>query len=146
MPQSYTLFMKMLEDEDLELVIAKDGCIIYRGRGEGLKPLIDAIDMLGSDRLKGHILADRVVGLAVSYIAVYVGFSEIHCLIVSRHALDYLESRGVKVFWARLVDVILDRSKSSICPFEKLALESGDPGKFYSSIRVRIGFEDIRGG
>ncbi|MEM2739677.1 MAG: DUF1893 domain-containing protein [Candidatus Bathyarchaeia archaeon] len=137
MPRSHTWLMKVLEDEDLELAIAKGGCIIYRGRGEGIKPLVDAIDTIGLSDLKGTILADRIVGLAASYLAVYAGFSEVHGLIVSRSAADFLESRGVVAYWMKIVDIILDRSGLSLCPFEKLALEVGNPREFYLTVKSR---------
>lgn len=130
--------MKVLEDEGLELVIAKGRDIIYRGRGEGIRPLIDAIDAIGLNDLSGAILADRVVGLAASYLAIYAGFSEVHGLIVSRSAASFLESRGVILYWMEMVDAILDRSRSSLCPFEKLALEASNPREFYLSLRSRM--------
>jgi hypothetical protein len=130
--------MKVLEDEDLKLAIAKDGCIVYRSRGEGIKPLLEAIDTLGFDNLKGSILGDRVVGLAIGYIAAYAEFLEVHGLIVSRPAASFLESKGVTVYWAELVDTILDQSRSSPCPFEKLALEIGDFKEFYLAVKDKL--------
>lgn len=137
MPRSYTWLIRVLEDEGLELAIARGRCIIYRGRGEGIKPLLDAIDTIGLEYLRDTILADRIVGLAVSYLAVYTGFLEVHGLIVSRSAVSFLESRGVTVYWVEMVDAILDRSGSSLCPFEKLALEVSDPREFYQRMRRR---------
>ncbi|MCX8162818.1 MAG: DUF1893 domain-containing protein [Nitrososphaerota archaeon] len=138
MSRSRTWLMKVLEDEDLKLAIARGEYIIHRGRGEGIKPLIDAMDTIGLDNLKGAILADRIVGLAVSYLAVYAGFSEIHGLIVSRSAINFLESRGIAIYWMEAVDAILDRSKSSLCPFEKIALEVKDPRIFYLLVKNSI--------
>jgi len=135
LPRSYTWLMKVLEDEELELVIAKDNNIIYRGRGEGIRPLIDAIDTIGLNDLRGAILADRVVGLAASYLVTYAGFSEVHGLIVSRSAASFLESRGITLYWMEMVDAILDRSRSSLCPFEKLALKARSPREFYLTLR-----------
>lgn len=130
--------MKVLEDEGLELVIAKGRDIIYRGRGEGIRPLINAIDTIGLNDLSGAILADRVVGLAASYLAIYAEFSEVHGLIVSRSAASFLESKGITLYWMEMVDAILDRSRSSLCPFEKLALEASNPREFYLNLRSRM--------
>lgn len=76
-----------------------------------------------SQLLKDSILADKVVGKGAAALMVLGKISQIHADVISRPALSMLETNGIVVTYSKLVDNIINRQGTGICPVETLCLD-----------------------
>lgn len=77
--------------------------------------------------LYGSKLADKVIGKGAALLIVNVGVKQVYADIISKCAYDFLNSSGVNVQYKHMVENILNRDKTDICPIEKLTLYIEDP-------------------
>lgn len=102
--------------------ICRDGHLTLchqRGVADLLRLLTD-----GNETLRGAEIADKVIGKGAAALMILGGASRVWGDIISRPALTLLEGAGVRVSYGRLVDNIINRNKTGICPVESLCLEA----------------------
>lgn len=88
------------------------------------------------DFAKRAFLADKVIGKGAALLAVKGGFAEVYGELMSRHALDMLITAGITASFTTLVDNIINRSGTDICPVEKLVADVSDPTEAVALIRA----------
>jgi hypothetical protein len=127
----------MLFEEDLTLVIVKNGEVLFETDSHRISGFLGAIDQLGT-RLEGASVADRVVGKAFALLCVYAKISEVYAEVLSRQAKTMFEENGIPCLWKELVENILDLNRSGVCPFEKAASGISDPEKAYATFKALL--------
>ncbi len=100
----------------------------------GVKPLIDAVETLGLDKLERCIVVDKVVGRAAALIAVYMKASEVHAVVMSWSAERVLHRFGVSYSFLIETSHIMGR-QGGTCPFEREVREVEDPEEAYRRVR-----------
>lgn len=123
----------MLQTEGLSLIFMKDGRVVYRSGQPGLKPLVDAIRICGRD-LEGSSMADKIVGRAAALLAIYTQVSSIYASTLGSDAAQVLERHGVRYRYGQIVEWILNRAGTDLCPFEKSVSDTADPAEAYRRI------------
>ena len=80
--------------------------------------------LLHDDRalLNGAFIADKVVGKGAAALMVAGGVREVYTDVISRGALSLFTQSGVEVEFGLLVENIINRTGTDICPVEKLCL------------------------
>lgn len=73
--------------------------------------------------LHGSMLADKVVGKGAAALMVLGKVRQIHADVISRPALSMLDANGIVVTYVILVNNIINRQGTGICPVETLCLE-----------------------
>ena len=81
--------------------------------------------ILRDDRalLDGAFIADKVVGKGAAALMVAGGVKSLYTDVISRPALALLSQSGIEVEYSQLVDNIINRTGTDICPVEKLCKE-----------------------
>ena len=69
---------------------------------------------------------------------VIVGVKEVYADIISSHALDVFEKYKVKAYYGNLVEYIINRDKTGMCPMEKAVLEADEPNMAYDVLKKKI--------
>ena len=72
-------------------------------------------------------LADNVIGKGAALLAVHGGFAEVYGELMSRPAFATLTAAGISASCGTLVDNIINRAGTDICPIEKLVADVSDP-------------------
>jgi hypothetical protein len=126
---------KRLKKNNLTLVFVKDGKIIYEANSHGLKDLILVIDEI-QEYIKGSSVADHVVGKAAASLFIHSNVTSVFAEKISKHAVTVLTDKNIYFEYESLVDKILNKNKTDICPFEKIALDSLSPEKTYRKIKL----------
>jgi len=135
-------FLRMLDDSGENLMVFREGDIIFISSGRGVSPLLEVIEEIGVDQLRGVVTADRVVGKAAALLNIYMGASEVHAMVISEAAKKALENNGVGYeFWEE-TEAIKEKDGVIFCPFERLVQDIDDPAEAYGAIRVKLA--DIR--
>ncbi|KYH39410.1 MAG: hypothetical protein AYL28_000080 [Candidatus Bathyarchaeota archaeon B23] len=129
--------LRELRERGLSLLIydGEGGRVLYSSEEGGLKPLVEAVEAVGLERLRGCIVVDRVVGRAAALVAVYMGASEVHAVLMSWGAEGVLRRFGVPYSFLVETDYIRGRDGGP-CPFEREVSGVEDPGEAYRRVKI----------
>ena len=124
-----------LEKENCTCV-AFNGEKIVKSFERGVKPLLEMIDE-GTD-LSGYSAADRVVGRAAAFLYVKLKISEVYSYVLSRPAIEIFNRYRIPVRYEKLVDVIVNRTNTGLCPMESSVMDTNDPEEAERKIRKKL--------
>jgi hypothetical protein len=123
-----------LTEENLSLVIVKQGKVIFETHKQGISGFLQAIDEQKKN-LVGASAADKIVGVAAATLCAYSGLVSIFALTISEAGIRVLEDNNIACVFERKVTNILNRNKTDVCPFEKLAMNSGSTNDAYLKLK-----------
>jgi hypothetical protein len=132
------LARSLLENERWNLVIVKEGRVLFSSKKRGVAPLFQAIQSLGKG-LHNAAMADRIVGSAVAMLCLYARIASVYAGIASQGALDMLKRRGVTISSKNIVPYISNYDGTDLCPFEKLAGNAENPAQLFSNLKSMFG-------
>ena len=121
--QDLELAKLRLIKEDLNLVIVKNGKVIFKTKEPGIYGFLMVIEKLDSNLIASSV-ADKIVGVAAAMLCVYAGVSSVFALTISEEGIRVLEENNVPFVFEKKVPNILNRNISDICPLEKVAINS----------------------
>lgn len=124
--------------------LEKENCtfVAYNGKKtvksfkRGVKPLLEMIDE-GTD-LSGYSAADRVVGRAAAFLYVKLRISEVYSYVLSRPAVEIFDRYRIPVSYEKLVDMIVNRTNTGLCPMESSVMDTNDPEEAEWKIRKKL--------
>lgn len=122
--------------------VLRRGDTVYTATERGVKPLVRWLAE-GLDT-RDFSAADRVVGRATAYLYRLLGVTEVYARVMSRAAAEVLEDGGIRHSCDSLVDNIINRQGTGICPFEAAVLHIGDPETALTAIREKMAELNIR--
>ena len=131
-------YLALLEDSGQNLLVFRDGELIFSSGSRGVAPLVEAVDAFGREGLMGVVTADRIVGRAAALLNVYMGAVEVHALLISAGAEEVLGGHGVGFVFREETDAIKMRDGVVFCPFERLVQGVSDPEEAYLMIRAKL--------
>ena len=131
----------MLHERQCSLVVCDTGGTVTCHDRKGVRDLIDLLDNAPA-RLKGAVLADKVVGKAAAGLMVNGGVREVYADVMSRLALPLLEQAGIARSWGLLVDRIVIPEGDTRCPLESIVAQAGDARQV--EVLLRQHFDEMR--
>lgn len=108
--------LDMLNEQGLSLLVHNnDSLSIHANRG-----VRDLLDLLSAEpeRLRGAIVADKIIGKAAAALMATGGVQEVHTNVICTPARELLEQEGIKVFAREEVEKILNKDKTHMCPID----------------------------
>ncbi|MBO5421251.1 MAG: DUF1893 domain-containing protein [Clostridia bacterium] len=114
--------------------VAVNGEKIFISHSRGVAPIIEIIDS-DAELLCGASVADKVIGKAAAMLLSKYKVKEIHALLVSEKALEYLDKKSISVTYDNVVAHIINRNKTDMCPMEKCVLNTTDEDEAEELIR-----------
>ncbi|AHE62750.1 DUF1893 domain-containing protein [Borrelia parkeri] len=98
------------------LKLFKEHRILYSNMERGLKPLLEVDNFINKyiQNKEGLEIYDKVVGKAAAVIIYNIGLHNVQAGVISQPAKDFLESRGIRVSFKRLVEKINDKTENLI--------------------------------
>lgn len=109
---------------------------VYTATERGVKPLVRWLTEEAN--IQDFYAADKVVGKATAYLYVLLGVKAVYSGVMSRSAAQVLQENGIEVQWDNLVENIINRQGTGICPFEETVLEIHNPAEAYPAIREKM--------
>ncbi len=131
-------YLEKLMNSENNLMVFREDELIFQSSGRGIAPLIEAIDTVGSENLRGVTTADRVVGKAAALLNLYMGAVEVHAGVISSGAKKSLSEHGVEYQFLEDTDVVKAKDGVVFCPFEKLVWDVSDPEEAHTLIRAKL--------
>lgn len=115
-PSTGEQMLEMLNKQGLSLLVYNNEKLTtHDNRG-----IQDLLELAASqpERLKGAIVADKIIGKAAASLMTACGVVEVHTNVICTPAREMFEKAGVKIFAAKEVPLILNREKSGMCPMD----------------------------
>lgn len=112
----------LLKTNNHTCVLATQEKIIVTSYEKGVMPLYHFIQTEGRS-YNELMLADKIIGKAAAYLAIYAGVKVLDTIAISEGALPILKEYGVEVTYEEVVPYIYNRMRNGQCPMES-ALET----------------------
>ena len=109
-----------LHNEEHTLMV-ENGDEIFAGDRRGIADLHHLLSTR-KEFLRNATLVDKVIGKGAAALMCVGGVNRVHTDIISRPALNLLEAYGITATYDRLVDNIINRQGTGLCPVESLCL------------------------
>jgi hypothetical protein len=116
-------------------VLCKDD-IIYTSTKSGILPMIEFIT--DSIDLNGFSAADKIVGKAAAMLFVLAEVREVYASVMSEQAIKVFLKHGVKYSCSTLVQDIINRAGTSICPMEQAVKGIENPSDAFKAIKRKL--------
>ena len=97
------------------LTVAHRGVISEISDGRGIAP---AMAMLDAGKLKDALVVDKIVGRAAAAIFIAGGAKKVYATVMSAAAKELLARNGVETAADEVVESIINREKTGVCPME----------------------------
>ena len=138
------VFSKELPPETKDLLLEKlqTSTLVVYENGEiktfnerGLEPVLI---YLKGDNFKNSYVFDRTVGRAAAYLYVYGDADFVYAETMSKPAIKILKKNHIKYESPNIVKEIQNRTKTDLCPFEKLTKNVKDADEAYKLIYGKV--------
>jgi len=123
-----------LKEKKFNLLIVKDGKIIFATKSQGIRGLLQAIEKLGK-QLIGSSVADNIVGRAAAMLCTYFKSSSVFAVTISEEGEKMLKENEIPYQFENRVPNILNYERTDICPFEKLVMGLTKPEEAYEKLK-----------
>ena len=128
-----------IESGAASCVVARQGEILHRGAGPGVRPLLALYDSAeGRALLLGADVADKIIGKGAAVILGLAGAGSVYGRVMSQAACDWLDSLAIPYQYGALVPVIQNRAGDGLCPIEASVLDAQDAQAGLAAIRETV--------
>lgn len=136
-------FMETLIQEQMEqilhhgqsIALIKNHNVIFTDRSRGVMPLLKLLDQQ-PELLRDALVVDKIIGKAAAMLLTLGGVKEIHTYMLSRNGRAFLERYHIPVTAQCDIDMIQNRQKDGICPFEKSVLDTEDLEEAHARLKA----------
>ncbi|CDZ75731.1 hypothetical protein ING2D1G_1595 [Peptoniphilus sp. ING2-D1G] len=112
-----------LIDKDQTLVIVKNGNVLFKSNETGVKVLVEIFKSQPNILEKASV-ADTITGRAAAIIYSHGNIKELYTNLISKNAEEVLDKKSISYIYKNKVDNIMNRTKTDLCPIEKIAKKS----------------------
>jgi len=126
-----------LKSREANLVIVKNGVVLYQSTASGMKGLLQAIEEYDED-LAGTAVADKIVGRAAAMLCVYSKVKSVFAMTMSEGAVRLLTENRVVHKFERCVHRLMNSQGTDICPFERAIRHIDDPKEAFKTLKSLV--------
>jgi hypothetical protein len=127
----------ILSKADYSIVVVKDGNILTKKQGDGIRPILEAIDELRED-MQGSIVGDRILGKASALLCVYSKVKGVYSPQATKTAIAVLIRAGIPGQTDEIIPYIKNRYGDDVCPFEKMLLDVDAPEEAFEILKKTL--------
>jgi hypothetical protein len=131
------LARNILSKNDYSIVVVKNGEILTKIKGDGIRPIIKAIEKL-EDSIHDSIIGDRILGKASALLCRYAKVKGVYSPQATKTAIAILIMAGVQSQIDELIPYIKNKSGNDFCPFEKILSNVESPEDAYNILKNKI--------
>ena len=138
LPMSETdllLEMKSLIAGGASIAVARGGVIAGTDDKRGILP---AVEMLDAGKLKGALVVDKIVGRAAAAVFAAGGVKKVYASVMSRGAKELLAAKGIEAGADKIVETIINRDKTGMCPMESAVKDIDDIERMVETLRKAV--------
>ena len=113
----------ILHSQNCSLVVRSQDGEVTAYNKKGVRDLVWLLDN-EPEKLRGAMIADKVVGKAAAGLMVQGGVGEVYADVMSRLALPLFNEAGIPYSYGELVERIVIPEGDDRCPLEKIVSEA----------------------
>lgn len=121
--------IKILKDENLALVVVKDGELVFKSKDRGIKPMYTLAKEM-KDKGENALIADKVIGKGAAILCGYIGVKNVYTDLISQGGAAILKKYNIPYEAEKTCPYVKNRDRTDYCPIEKLSLDIEDPELF----------------
>lgn len=119
--------------EEVTCTVIKENKI-WQSNLPGLRPLMNWL-LNEPEIIEGSYVIDKIVGKAAAMLLIYGKASRVHGKTMSKASDEVLTAHGIEHSWDVLVDHIVNRDGTDMCPMEKKVLDVTEPQEAFEVFR-----------
>ena len=127
--------MEQILHHGQSIALIKNHNVIFTDRSRGVMPLLKLLDKQ-PELLRDALVVDKIIGKAAAMLLTLGGGKEIHTYMLSQNGRAFLERHHIPVTAQCDIDMIQNRQKDGICPFEKSVLDTEDLEEAYARLKA----------
>ncbi|HAX72233.1 MAG TPA: hypothetical protein DCY20_01780 [Firmicutes bacterium] len=121
MNEELVLLCQKIREEEMTCIVAQSD-IVFSSKRFGVLPLVELYQTNLWKTSQLFVLADKLLGKGAALFLIQMGcFKEVYGRVVTEEAYHLLTEHKIKVHFDKIVPHILNRTKSDLCPIEKMA-------------------------
>ena len=118
-------------------VLARPDREIELSREKGIRPLL--LWLRADEKyMRGAVIADRIIGRAAAFLAVYGGARAVYGEVMSAGAVPILEVAGIEYSYKTITERIVNRKGDGPCPMEQAVSGVSDPSQAVAILREKV--------
>ena len=126
-----------LKSRNVNLVIVKDGGVLYRSTASGMKGLLEAIEKYDGNLARSAV-ADKIIGRAAVMLCIYSKVKSVFAMTMTEGALILLKKKRVAHKFETLVHRLVNNQGRGICPFERAIKDIDDPEEAFKALKLLV--------
>ncbi|MDR2729225.1 MAG: DUF1893 domain-containing protein [Chitinispirillales bacterium] len=123
----------ILKEGGYGCVFCKDD-LVYSKTGIGVSPIMELLNT--QTNLSGLCVADKVVGKAAAMLFALAEVKEVYGEVMSKQAENCLNQHNIKYSYGEIVDAIMNRKGTGICPMEMAVKDIDEPKAAFEAIKI----------
>ena len=127
----------ILSKTDCSIVVVKNANILTKKQGDGIRPILEAIDELRED-MQGSIVGDRILGKASALLCVYSKVNGVYSPQATKTAIAVLIRAGILSQTEETIPYIKNRDGDNLCPFEKMLVDVDSPDEAFKILKEKV--------
>ena len=131
------LAREVLSTKDCSIVVINYGKIWKQKKGDGIRPILEAIDEMDDD-IHDSIIGDRILGRASALLCRYAKAKGVYSPQGTKTGIALLIMGGVPCQVDELIPFIKNRDGDSLCPFEKMLKDITSPEEGYKILKEKM--------
>jgi len=127
----------IINTSDFSVVVIKNSQVIFKKKGDGIKPILETIEELGEE-IHGSIIGDRILGKASALLCIYSQAKAVYSPQATKTAIALMLINGIPSQADVLIPRIDNRDGTDMCPFEKMLKNVNSPDEAYNILKAKI--------
>jgi len=130
------LAREVLSKTDYSIVIISNGKIWKQKKGDGIRPILEAMEEMGDD-IHNSIIGNRILGRASALLCRYAKAQAVYSPQGTKTGIALLIMGGVPCQVDELIPFIINRDDDDLCPFEKTLKDVTSPEEAYKILKEK---------
>ncbi len=126
-----------LLNSNSSIVIVKNGVLLTKKSGNGIRPLLDTIQELKKE-MNGSIIGDKILGKASALLCIYGKVKGVYSPQSTESAISLLSREDIIYETDKIIPYVKNKYGDDICPFEKMIENIEQPIEAYKILKGRI--------
>ena len=131
------LARKTLEKTNCSIVVVKNGDVLTKKKGDGIRPILETIEEL-KDYMNDSIIGDKILGKASALLCVHAKVKSVYSPQATKTAIAVLIMAGIPCQIDKMIPYIKNKNGNDLCPFEKMLFDIDSPEKAYNILKKKI--------
>ena len=127
----------VLIETDCSIVVVKDGDVLIKKKGDGIRPILEVMEEL-KEKIQGSIVGDRILGKASALLCRYSKIKGVYSPQATKTAIAVLIIAGIPSQIDEMIPYIKNRGEGDVCPFEKMLSDIDSPEEAYEILREKV--------